>query len=151
MRATKVQLMTTISAIIKKYKKKYCTASQAKMIELLESFYGVKIHKRMLGYHLADLRKSGLIKSIRRTHRNADGTLCLETSATCITVAGYQELWKMGSEWAKKMYDKLKKKYFPRETTKTRIPASVSRDELDKRRELGRAIFRTEAYRNTFG
>lgn len=150
MRSTKVQLVTTISAIIKKYKKKYCVASQAKLIELLETFYGVKIKRRMLGYHLADLRKMGLIKSIRRTHRNSDGTLCLETSATCITCLGYHELWKMGCEWAKKMHDKLKKKYHPRETRRTRIPASVSQEEVDRRREMGRAMFKTEAYRKAF-
>jgi len=151
MRATKVQVLTTLSAIIRKYKKKYCTASQDKLIELLSTFYGVKIKRRMIGYHLADLRKAGLIKSIKRTHRNGDGTVCLETSATCITPHGYHELWKMGSEWAKTMWDKLKKKYFPRETTKTKTTAPINQEEVDQRRALGRAMFKTEAYKKTFG
>mgnify|MGYP000483332224 FL=1 len=66
MRSTKVQTMTTIATIIRKYKKKYCTASQQKIVELLSKYYGVKIELRMLNYHLADLRAAGLIKSIKR-------------------------------------------------------------------------------------
>jgi DNA-binding transcriptional ArsR family regulator len=143
--------MTTLAAIIRKYNKKYCIASQNKLIELLATYYNVNIQKRQLNYHLADLRKAGLIKSIRRTYRNRDGTLCLNTSATCITLLGYLELWKMGCEWAKKMYDKLKKKYFPQKASKVETAAPVSREELDRRRALGRATFKTEAYIKAFG
>jgi hypothetical protein len=56
----------------------------------------------------------------------------------------------LGCEWAKKMHDKLKKKYHPRETSRTRIPASVSQEEVDRRREMGRAMFKTEAYGKAF-
>lgn len=151
MRATKVQTITTIAAIIRKYKKKYCVASQEKLIELLNKYYSVKIEKRMLNYHLADLRKAGLIKSIKRTYRNRDGTLCLNTSATCLTPKGYYELWKMGCEWAKKMYDKLSKRYFPVKAKQEETSAPVSKEELDQRRALGKAIFKTDAYRGAFG
>lgn len=151
MRATKVQTMTTLAAIIRKYKKKYCIASQQRIIELLSMFYGVKIEKRMLNYHLADLRKAKLIKSIKRTYRNRDGTLTLNTSATCLTPKGYYELWKMGCEWAKKMYDKLTKKYFSHKASETKVSAPVSQDKVDQRRALGRVIFTTEAYKNAFG
>jgi DNA-binding transcriptional ArsR family regulator len=143
--------MTTIAAIIRKYKKKYCVASQEKLIELLLKFYKVKIEKRMLNYHLADLRKAGLIKSIKRTYRNRDGTLCLNTSATCLTPKGYYELWKLGCEWAKQMYDKLSKKYFPVKASEVETSAPVSKEELDQRRALGKAIFKTEAYTRAFG
>ena len=151
MRATKLQTLTTIAAIIRKYNKKYCTASQGKIIELLENFYDVPIKRRMLGYHLADLRKMKFIKSIKRTHRKADGTLCLETSATCITPHGYQELWKLGCEWAKKMFDKLTKKYFPQKASQIKTPAPANREELDRRRALGGATFKTKAYLKAFG
>jgi DNA-binding transcriptional ArsR family regulator len=151
MRSTKVQTMTTIAAIIRKYKKKYCTASQQKLIELLSKYYGVKIELRMLNYHLKDLREAGLIKSIKRSYRNRDGTFTLNTSATCLTPLGYHELWKLGSEWAKTMWDKLRKKYFPAKASKVEIPAPVSREELDRRRALGRAMFTTEAYKRAFG
>jgi len=151
MRATKVQVMTTLAGVIRKYKKKYCIASQGKIIELLDSFYDVSIKERMLNYHLAHLRKAGLIKSIKRTYRNRDGTLCLQTSATCLTPLGYYELWKMGCEWAKKMYDKLIKKYYPKKASQVEAPAPVNREELDRRRALGRDMFKTEAYSKAFG
>jgi DNA-binding transcriptional ArsR family regulator len=143
--------MTTIAAVIRKYNKKYCVAGQQKLIELLATYYNVSIQKRQLNYHLADLRKAGLIKSIRRTYRNRDGTLCLNTSATCLTPLGYHELWKLGCEWAKKMYDMLKKKYYPQKASKVETAAPVSREELDQRRALGRAIFKSEAYIKAFG
>jgi DNA-binding transcriptional ArsR family regulator len=143
--------MTTIAAVIKKYKKKYCIAGQKKLIELLTEHYKVSIKRRMLNYHLSDLRKAGLIKSIRRTYRNRDGTLCLNTSATCLTPLGYYELWKLGCEWAKKMYDSLKKKYYPQKASKVKTAAPVSKEELDRRRALGRDMFTTEAYKKAFG
>jgi len=151
MRSTKVQTLTTIAAIIRKYKKKYCVASQQKLIELLLKYYGVEIGIRMLNYHLADLRRMGLIKSIKRIYRNRDGTITLNTSATCITVRGYQELWKMGCEWAKTMYEKLKKKYYPTPASKIKTPAPVNQEEVERRRVLGRAMINTEAYRKAFG
>lgn len=151
MRATKVQTMTTIAAIIKKYRKKYCIASQAKIVELLKSFYGVEIKERMLNYHLADLRKAGLIKSIKRSYRNRDGTLTLNTSATCLTPYGYYELWKMGNEWAKKMYDRLIKKYCPKISDKYNPTAAPLAEELARRRKLGKEMFRNPLYLGAFG
>lgn len=151
MRATKVQTMTTLAAIIRKYKKKYCTASQAKIIELLKSFYGVEIKTRMINYHLADLREAGLIKSIKRTYRNRDGTLCLQTTATCLTPHGYYELWKMGCEWAKKMYDRLIKKYCPKIGDRYGSTPAPSDEEVRRRRKLGKEVFRSPAHLKAFG
>ena len=136
MRATKLQTMTTIAAVIRKYKKKYCTASQQKITELLATYYKVSIKARMLNYHLADLRKAGLIKTIRRTHRKSDGTLCLQTSATCLTALGYLELWKLGCAWAKKMYDSLIKKYNPKIGDKIKATPDIPDEEVRRRRDL---------------
>ena len=150
MRNTKTQLMSTLAAVIKKYKKKYCVASQTKMIELLEKFYGVKIQVRQVNYHLADLRKWGLIKTIRRTHRNSDGTLCLETSATCLTPLGYYELWKLGSEWAKKMFDSLIKKYCPKITADIKKTPGPQDGEILRRLDLGKKMFQDPEFRAAF-
>jgi len=150
MKNTKTQLMSTLAAVIKKYKKRYCVASQAKMIELLQEFYGVTIHTRQINYHLADLRKWGLIKTIRRTHRKSDGTLCLQTSATCLTPIGYYELWKLGSEWAKKMFDSLIKTYNPKIGVDIKkAPASPDREVL-RRLTLGKEIFKDPAFKAAF-
>jgi len=151
MRTTKIQTLSSIAAVIRKYKKKYCTASQEKLIELLSEFYGVSIQRRMLNYHLADLRKYGLIKTIRRTHRNKDGTLCLETSATCLTPAGYYELWKLGCEWAKKMYDKLIAKYCPTLRANIKATPGPQGEEILRRRALGKEVMASEAFKKAFG
>lgn len=151
MRATKIQTLSTIAAVIKKYKKSYCVASQEKMIELLATFYKVSIQQRMLNYHLADLRKFGLIKTIKRTHRKADGTLCLQTSATCLTPLGYYELWKLGCEWAKKKYDSLIKTYCPKLQYGKKAAADPQDTEVRRRRDLIPEIFKNPEFRKAFG
>jgi hypothetical protein len=142
--------MTTLAAVIKKYNKNYCIASQKKLIELLAKYYGVSIQRRMLNYHLADLRKFGMIKTVRRTHRNKDGTLCLETSATCLTPIGYYELWKLGCEWAKKKYDQLMSKYFPKKIDTKKAPEPVDDGELLRRRRLGKEMMNDPAFQKAF-
>jgi len=151
MRTTKLQTLTTIAAIIRKYKKKYCVASQDKIIELLAAHYKVSIRARMLNYHLADLRKFGLIKSIQRTHRKADGTLCLQTSATCLTPLGYYELWKLGCEWAKKKYDSLIKTYCPKLQHGRKAKQDPGDTEVYRRRNLIPEMFQDPEFRKAFG
>jgi hypothetical protein len=111
MQLTKYSLLTSISLIIRKYKGNYCYASQQRFLELLEEFHGIKIKVRALNKHLADLRKEGFIKSQKRSTRNEDGTLCLATSATCITIKGYYLLVAEGVDWCKGILYQLKKKY----------------------------------------
>jgi len=151
MKHTKTNVFTTIAGVIRKYKKKYCLASQEKLIELVGSFYGVRIKRRQLNYHLADLRKMGYIKTIRRTKRRSDGTLCLQTSATCITPKGYYELWKMGCEWAKKMYDSLVKKYCPKIAAAIAKANDIDMEELMRRRALAKEVMKTQDFRKAFG
>jgi len=151
MRNTKTQTLSTIAGVIRKYKKKYCVASQEKIIELLENWYGTEIKVRALNYHLADLREWKMIKSIKRTHRKKDGTLVLQTTATCITPLGYYELAKLGCEWALKKYNELIKRYFPKPVVKIDPPEKYDKEEHRRRRALGREIFKTEEYRRAFG
>lgn len=151
MRSTKLQTLTTIAAVIKKYKKKYCVAGQEKLIELLATYYNVSIQKRMLNYHLADLRKFGLVKTIKRTHRKADGTLCLQTSATCLTPLGYYELWKLGCEWAKKKYYSLIKTYCPKLHYGQKAGPGPQEEELHRRRDLIPEMFKNPEFRKAFG
>jgi len=150
MRATKMQTLTTIAAVIRKHNKKYCTASQNKMIELLANFYNVSIGQRMINYHLADLRKMKLIKSIKRTHRKSDGTLCLRTTATCLTARGYYELWKLGCEWARKRFDSLIKKYCPKLHYGQKAKPALPDSEMRRRRDLIPGMFATPEFRAAF-
>jgi len=116
-RLTKYSTLICLQKIIEKHGSNYSYASQAKLLELLETIHKVKINVRMLGYHLADLRREGLITSIKRTHRREDGTLSLLTSATCLTIAGCKYLATKGVKWAWQHLKLLVKKYVPRDTT----------------------------------
>ena len=109
--STKISLLTTIGHIIDKYTSNYCTASQAKLLDLLKNIHGIDIKRRCLNYHLHDLRESGLIISIRRTWRRKDGTLCLRTSATCLTADGWSQLARLGWTKAVVYYKRLRQKY----------------------------------------
>jgi hypothetical protein len=151
MRSTKIQVLSTVAAIIRKHKNNYCVASQEKIIELLETWYWTKIKRRMLNYHLADLRKFGLIKSIHRTHRNSDGTICLMTSATCLTSLGYRELWALGCEWAKKKMDALTRKYNPKIGDDIKTTPAPPQSEIDRRREMIPGMFADPKFRAAFG
>ena len=113
MRNTKYDVLITIQAIIKRYQGNWCYASRQTTLELLAKYHDVIIGYRMLGYHLADLRDAGLIKTYRRTFREADGTICLLTAARCLTIKGCKYLLQRGVEWAKHHLNKLKLKYIP--------------------------------------
>ena len=151
MRSTKLQLLTTIAAIIRKYDKCFCFASQATFIKLLGQHYHVHIKVRQLNYHLADLRRMGLIKSIKRHKRNKDGTICLQTSATCLTPKGYYELFKLGVEWAKKRYMELIAKYFPKNPKKEQKRYAYKLEDKKQRWELGKEMFNDPDFRTAFG
>lgn len=151
MRSTKVQVLSTLAGVIRKYKNNYCVASQDKLCDLIYSWYWVKIKRRMLNYHLADLRKFGLIKTIHRTHRNSDGTICLMTSATCLTSLGYRELWKLGCEWAKKKYYSLIKTYSPKLNCSKKADSGPQDEELHRRRDLIPGMFKNPEFREAFG
>lgn len=114
--------LTTIAGVIQKHRKNWCTASQNKLLELLATWHKTQINRRSLNYHLKDLREAGLIRTIKRTKRNPNGTICLLTSATCLTLEGYKLILKMGNTWAKAKIESLKKKYWPKIKSVTRAP-----------------------------
>lgn len=113
MRNTKFDVLITITSIIRKYKGNWCYASRDRILELLLYHHSISIGYRQLGNHLADLRDQGLIKSIRRNHRKEDGTLCLLTSARCLTIKACNYLIKRGLFWLKQHRNYLKRKYLP--------------------------------------
>lgn len=108
---TKTAVLITVAAVVKKYGKFYSYASQKKLLELLKEHHGIIIGRRQLNYHLGDLEQAGLIKRQRRNHRKTDGTLCLLSTAICITIKGANRLWKIGIEWGKRHLQRLKGRY----------------------------------------
>ena len=120
MRTTKYAVMITLLKVMVRHHKFWSIASQKKILDLLETYHGLKIHRRQLNYHLADLRRIGYIKTISRKHRRGDGTLCLLTSAHCITLKGYKYLLTKSVREAWARIKELKKRYMPQpQTTNT--------------------------------
>jgi len=150
MRITKLQLLSTIAHIIRRYDGNFCFAAQATFIKLLAKHYGTHIKIRQLNYHLADLRKAGLIKSIKRNKRNPDGTICLQSSVTCLTPHGYYQLFKLGVAWAHQRYMNLIAKYFPATPKKEIKKQEWSAKEHNRRFEVGRKMFEDPDFRKAF-
>lgn len=136
---TKLKVMLTLTKVIRKHGKNYCTASQKTICDLLGKYQDADIKTRTLRYHLKDLKDNGLIKSIRRTHRKSDGTLILQTSATCLTAWGYEMMYKLtGNKWFKTMADNLKTKYWPKLVKIFRQKKEEPGEDLRERRERSR-------------
>ena len=150
MRNTKYDVLITIQAILKRYRGNWCYPSRARILELLQKYHTIEIRYRQLGYHLADLRDAGLIKSIRRNHRNDDGTLCLLTSARCLTIKGCKYLVKRGVTWAQHHLNRLKLKYMPPQPGKPDSEAKHS-DREDLPEHSGKNPFLDPGHRRRLG
>jgi len=120
MNTSKISVLITCASVIRKYKGNWSTASQNKILELLKKYHDVKIHRRQLGYHLADLRSEEFIRTIKRHRRDRDGTIRYNSSATCLTIKGCLFLYRKGVEWALKHMKKLRDKYIPQGPTGSR-------------------------------
>ena len=150
MRTTKYDVLITTAFIIQKSQGNWSYASRNATLKLLYTVHNISIKYRQLGNHLADLRDSGLIKSITRNHRKADGTLCLLTSARCLTLKGCKYLIRHGVTWAKHHLNKLKLKYIPPQPGK---PASVKVPITDDQppKKPGKTIFEDPEFRKKHG
>lgn len=113
MQLTKYSILVSIGKIIEKHGENYSYASTKTILELLSKYAGIKIGKRTYYAHMSDLRKEGLVKSIRRYGRELDGKIYNRTSAVCITIKGYVQLALRGWKWALSMAKKLRKKFVP--------------------------------------
>lgn len=113
MNLSKIAVLTTLAAIIKKYKGNWGTASQQRLLELLATYHHIDIKRRQLGYHLADLRTEKLITTIKRHNRDENGQVCLLSSATALTMKGCLTLYRLGNLWALKHLRYLKQRYLP--------------------------------------
>jgi len=113
MNTSKISVLVTCAGVIRKHKGNWSTASQNKILDLLKAFHNTAIKRRQLGYHLADLRKEGFIKTIKRHHRDPNGTIHPTSSATCLTMKGCHVLFRLGQTWAMRHFNKLRKAYGP--------------------------------------
>jgi len=126
MNTSKISVLITCAAVIRKYEGNWSTASQNKILDLLKRYHDIKIKRRQLGYHLADLRKEEFIKTIKRHRRDPDGTIVYNSSATCLTIKGCLFLYRKGVVWALKHMKKLHDKYIPQEPTGSRRETAKS-------------------------
>lgn len=147
---TKSAVLVTVSKVIQKYKGNWCLATQNTIILLLEEHHKINIKRRSLNYHLADLREHGLIRTIRRNGRNADGTLYLLSSATCLTIKGCYYLARNGYNWAYKKAKQLQKTYYPSVPAKN-IQQSQSTDDREEKTLSNYNPFKDPAFREATG
>ena len=113
MQLTKYSILVGIGKIIEKHGENYSYASTQTMLDNLKTFTKIDIGKRTFFQHMRDLRKEGLIKSIRRYGRKPNGKIYNRTSAVCITIKGYIQLALRGWKWALSQAKQLRKKVLP--------------------------------------
>jgi len=128
----------------------WCYASRAGKLVWLDKLFNTHIKYRMLGYHLADLIREGLFKRIRRTHREANGTIMLLTAAYCLTIKGCKYYAKHGVTWAKYQLNKLRLKYIPPEPGK---PGPIGPPPIDSQPPVkpGKSAFEDPEFRKRQG
>jgi len=110
---TSTALFLTIGLIMKKAKGMWIYPSQKGMLLILHKIYDIDIADRTLRYHRLNFKNDGRIKCKRRWDRNDDGTVFMKTTRMCLTILGYQDLLKMGHQWAGKCIKYLIQKYGP--------------------------------------
>jgi len=113
-RHTSTALFITNGSILKKSGKLWIYPSQAKQLELLDRFHGIKIVDRTLRYHHLNHINDGLTKRQVRRKKRDDGTWYMRTTARCYTISGYQDLFRLGNPWAKDRIKRLIQKYGPK-------------------------------------
>lgn len=146
MQITKYSILVAIGKIVEKHGGNYSYASTKTMLGNLEKFTQIKIVKRTYYAHMRDLRKEGLIKSIRRYGRQPDGKIHNKTSAVCITIKGYVQLALRGWKWALSMAKKLRAIFVPKKTIQPYevIPENVEAEkkETDAMDRISREIIK---------
>ena len=128
MNTSKIAVLVTHAGIIRKHKGNWSTASQQTLLDLLATYHRIVIKRRQLGYHLADLRRERLIKTIKRHRRDPDGTVCLLSSATCLTIKGCVFLYRLGVAWALKHMNNLRDKYHPPKSSSHQRETAIKAD-----------------------
>lgn len=113
MQRTKLAALVTLFKIMQKYQKSWSYASQNTLLNLLLTHHNIVIKRRMLCYHLADLRHYGLIKTWKRFKRDESGHIWQQSSASCITIKGAHLLTKLGVKGALSLAKQLLRKYGP--------------------------------------
>lgn len=126
MHHTKTALLSTYANLIQRYQKNYCFPTQKTLLRLLKDHYSITICRSTLNYHLAGLRLSGYIKTIKRTTHTSAGYFQPLSSAVCLTLKACRLLFKLGSSWALGHLQKLRKKYIPLKISPIPAPAQTS-------------------------
>jgi len=113
-RHTSTAILITNALTLKKSGKLWIYPSQAKQLQLLDKFHGIKIVDRTLRYHHLNHKNDGLTYRRRRWDRRDDGTVFMMTTGLCYTIPGYRYLLTLGNLWAKDRIKRLIQKYGPK-------------------------------------
>lgn len=147
--STATALFVTNGLILQKSGRLWIYPSQAKQLELLKKRHGRKIADRTLRWHHLNFKTEGKTFRKRRWERNPDGTVFMQTTGMCYTIAGYRDLANLGLLWAKDRIRQLIQKYGP-ESDSAKIPlkkitpeaAATSTEEAAEQPELDEEIRR---------
>lgn len=90
--SAKDKIIEIVALLMERTGKSYCFPSQETLLTMLREYYGIKISRRMLNYHLRDLEDRNLIRRQRRIIRLPNGSLDFKSSLYFFQAAGYRLL-----------------------------------------------------------
>lgn len=123
MKDTKYCVLVTVFSVLSKYESNWSYVSYTGVIKLLQKFHGLKIGVRQLGYHFADLRAQGFLKSYKRFEHDNEGCIHNKSTANACTIKACMFLVSRGVTAARKHLTVLRKKYAPFQGQKSKKPA----------------------------
>jgi len=89
---TQEAILRILISLQGKYNKNYVFPTQKRILELLEAYYGIKIHRRALCYALADLQRREIISRLRRIKKNINGGLIFQSTLYFLKSNAYKML-----------------------------------------------------------
>jgi len=99
-----VPIVATLNALNRKYGRLYCYPSQVKLLELLDSYQGIKIGIATLNRWLRDAEDKQYLIRIRRIKKDKKIGLIFQSTLYKITIKGYHALSRTGV----RVYEQLK-------------------------------------------
>lgn len=95
-----IPILSTLSALNKKYNKLYCYPSQLTILGLLSIYHETKISIATLNRWLRDMEDNGLMIRVRRIKKHKRKGILFKSTLYKITIKGYQALSSCGvSVW----------------------------------------------------
>jgi len=89
-------ILSTLSALSRKFNKGYCFPSQSHILDLLRRFYGLSISRSTLNTYLSILEAQGCFRRIKRLKKLSTGALRFASTVYVLNQKGYVDLYRLG-------------------------------------------------------